>query len=317
MTLAGYLSEYSLAEILNFVHQGNRTGLLSITPELTMEVDHSIPQYFLWFESGRIMAITSRLDGKELLATIGRRKLMSPAQIALVKNLQNELPQPLIHYLQSHGSFDVELIGTSLDRISQPLGLYLKSYGLLESEQLNLLFNSQTLTILCKLFELYQGKFEFKPDIVPIKAEMTGISLDSKEAGLIGLRFLKDWSGLNAKLIDPNSAVEQYFSQNTDVRLDKHELKLFNLADGKTSLVQLAEKMNISIKIAQQVSFRLSTFGIIKEVQFDSTPVIDESIAVAVSAAGFKNAPISNSFLGNLKSFLKKGSKKSPKVLTK
>ena len=33
MSLAGYLSEYSLAEIFHFVQEGNKTGLLSIEPD--------------------------------------------------------------------------------------------------------------------------------------------------------------------------------------------------------------------------------------------------------------------------------------------
>ena len=61
MTLAGYLSEYSLAEIFNFVHKGNCTGLLSISPDPNSVLAPSNPHY-LWFESGRIVAINIASD---------------------------------------------------------------------------------------------------------------------------------------------------------------------------------------------------------------------------------------------------------------
>ena len=317
MTLAGYLSEYSLAEIFNFVHEGNRTGLLSISPNPRSLISTSNSYNYLWFESGRIVAVTTGLDGKGLITNIGQRKLMSPAQIELAGILSDELPQPLGVYLKSRGALDIDVIGTALYDIPQPLGLYLKSHGLLDAEQLKLLFNAQTIAIVSKLFQLKDNQFKFEPDRRPINAEMTGISLPAQEIGMLGLRFLKDWCGLNHKLADPDCSVRQTGSQ-PNIRLDRNEINLLKLAGDKVSLTQISVKLGLSIDIVRQISFRLSTFGIIKEIRVES---IQESIpadqAVPISAPGFKNSPISNSFLGNLKKFLKKGTEKSPKSLTR
>ncbi len=310
MTFAGYLSEYSLAAVFNFVDEGNRTGLLSIFVDPYVATSPTDP-YYLWFESGRIVAVTAGLDGRGLLMTIGQRKFLSPAQIELVGTQFNQLPPPLGQYLQSRTFLDLELAGSQLANLSQPLGLYLKSRGLLEAEQLKLLFNAQTLTIICKLFELNHRQFRFDPDKLPPNTEMTGLSLPAQEAGLLGLRFLKDWSGLSAKLPDPNCAIEKCAEQQPSVRLDRHELQLWKLADGKTSLAQLAVKMDVSVEIVRQICFRLSAFRSIQEVHLPPVPAVNPDPNIPILQLESTVAPLSTSFLGNLKKFLKIGREKS------
>lgn len=290
MTLAGYLSEYSLAEIFNFVHEGSRTGLLEISPD-----PNAIPApneaRFVWFEAGRTVAVTSGLDGKGLLMTIGQRKFVPPVQI--------------------------DSIATQLHQLPQPLGIYLKSRGLLDADQLKLLFNSQTIAAVCKLFELKNRQFHFDPDRSPMNSELTGIGLPAQEVGMLGLRVLKDWSGLRSKLPDSDYAIQRWSSQQPSFRLDRHELQLWKLADGETSLAKLAEKMDMQLDVVRQVSFRLSSFRLIQEIPNEPIAPISEDLAVPVLEPGFKNPPVSSSFLGNLKNFLKKGSSKSTKSLTK
>jgi hypothetical protein len=290
MTLAGYLSEYSLAEIFNFVHEGSRTGLLEIFPDPNTVHSPHDPR-FVWFEAGRTIAATSGLDGKGLLMTIGQRKFIPTAQM--------------------------EIIDSQLHQLPQPLGIYLKSRGLLDAEQLKLLFNAQTIAAVCKLFECKNRQFRFDPAKAPMNSELTGISLPAQEVGMLGLRVLKDWSGLSGKLPEADYAVQRWSAQQPNFRLDRHELQLWKLADGETTLAQIGEKMDISIDVIRQVSFRLSSFRLIQEIPTEPIAPISEDLAVPVSGAGFKNSPVSGSFLGNLKNFLKKGSNKPIKSLTK
>jgi Domain of unknown function (DUF4388) len=290
MTLAGYLSEYSLAEVFNFVHQGNRTGLMSISPVYDDTVITTTSHY-LWFDRGRIVAVTAGLDGQELLDRIEQRKLVPPEQLK---------------QLRSQGN-----------RMFQPVGMYLKSIGFLDAEQLKLLFNSQIIAPTCKLFELKNGKFKFDPQVSPNNAETIGISISAQEIGLLGLRVLKDWSGLIDKLTDPDYALQSLSSEQPHFRLDRQELALLKFADGKTSLTQLATNMNLSIEVVQQISFRLNVFGLVKEIPLEPLQVeIDPEIAVSVMGNSQANPAVSVSFLGNLRKFLKKGSGKSHKSLT-
>ena len=106
MKFSGYLSEYSLAEIFSFIYEGNRTGLLTLSPDRNLATVPSNNHDYLWFESGRIVAVTSGLDGSELLTKIERRKLMSQAEIYPVTTILDRLPQPLGIYLKSQGLLD-------------------------------------------------------------------------------------------------------------------------------------------------------------------------------------------------------------------
>jgi Domain of unknown function (DUF4388) len=281
MTLTGYLSEYSLAEVFNFVHQGNRTGLLSISTDITPVEPPTNPHY-LWFQTGRIMAVSTGMDGQGLLKAISQRKMVPPEHI--------------------------EQLRSQVNKIQEPLGLHLKSRNLLTGEQLKLLFNSQAIAIVCKLFELSNARFHFDPGILPYNAEMTGISLPAQEMGLLGLRMLKDWDSLSAKLPDPLYALQRLSLQEPSFRLDRHELQLWKLADGETSLEKLATPTNLSIEALQKTAYRLIIFGLVQEIPVEVVqPPIDRDMAVPelVPIREIKNT-VSTSFLGNLMGFLKR-----------
>ncbi len=276
MQLSGHLSEYSLAEIFNFVHQGNRTGLLSLMPEPDSRSASNTD--YLWFERGRIVALANGLEGVELLTRIRQRHLVSSERIEPVAN--------------------------TIYQLQQPLGVHLKSLNLLDAAQLKLLFNSQTVVPTCRLFELKNRQFRFDPDRRPLNAELTGLSSPAREVGLLGLRLLKDWSGLTAKLPDPASALHRRSSQAPTFELNGAELKLWQLADGRTSLAQLATKMSLSVEIGQQIAFRLLTFDALDEVPAQSAEPLKIESLIPVLDAESNDAPIPTSLLGNLRKFL-------------
>jgi hypothetical protein len=281
MTLTGYLSEYSLAEVFNFIHQGTRTGLLSISTDINPVEPPTNPHY-LWFQTGQIMAVSTGMDGQGLLQAISQRKLV-PAE-------------------------HIEQLRTQVQKFHQPLGLHLKSRGLLTAEQLKLLFNSQTIAIVCKLFELRDARFHFDPCILPYNAEMTGISMPAQEVGLLGLRMLKNWDNLSQKLPDPQYAIQRLSVEEPSFRLDRHELQLWKLADGETSLSKLTIPMNMSIEALKKTAYRLIIFGLVQEIPVEVLqPPIDRDMAVPelVPIREIKNM-VSISFLGNLMGFLKK-----------
>jgi hypothetical protein len=281
MTLTGYLSEYSLAEVLNFVHQGNRTGLLSISTDIPPVEPPTNPHY-LWFQTGRIMAVSTGMDGQGLLRAISQRKLIPAKQI--------------------------EQLVTQVQKLHQPLGLHLKSRNLLTAEQLKLLFNSQAIAIVCKLFELSNARFHFDPCILPFNAEMTGISMQAQEVGLLGLRVLRDWTSLSNKLPDPQYAVQRLALEEPLFKLDRNELQLWKLADAETPLYKLAIAMNLSVEALQKVAYRLIIFGLIQEIPVEVLqPPIDRDMVLPelVPIREVKNT-VSTSFLGNLMGFLKR-----------
>jgi hypothetical protein len=245
MTLTGSLSEYSLAEILNFIERGQSTGLLSIVPD-SHDLTILVKPHYLWFDRGWIVAVTSGVNGQELLNAIWLRKLLPSTQI--------------------------DLLRTQVNQLSQPLGTYLKSRGLLNLEQLKLLFNSQVIAPVCKLFELGNGKFKLDLQKSPNYAEMTEVSISAQELGLLGLRVLKNWNGLSAKLPHHSYALQRLLSHPPNFRLDRFESELFKLADGETPLAQLAQRMGLAVDLVKQTSYRLSVFELVRQIPTQPLP---------------------------------------------
>lgn len=283
MSLAGYLSEYSLAEIFHFVQDGNKTGLLWLEPE--PEADRATGKnYYLAFQAGRIMSVSTQygVEHGGLLSMVEKRRWLTAEQI---KSLEIQL------------SF-----------LPQPLGTYLKSRNLLNTEQLTLLFNAQVVSATCKLFEIQKGKFKFDSKASLVYGEMTGQSLPARELALLGLRMLKDWSGLSRKLPDPAVAIQRLTPEPQGIRLDSHEWQVWQLALGELSIAKIADKLNLSIVKVQQIGFRLSAIGLMQEVSAEvSQPPADKvAMELPKSVINSNAAPISASFLGNLMGFLKK-----------
>jgi Domain of unknown function (DUF4388) len=282
MSLTGYLSEYSLVEIFNFVQDGNKTGLLSIDPDrcFSRSLDNA---YYISFQFGRIVAVSNgrRLQDLGLLKTIEQRKWLSLEQIT---------------GLSFHAS-----------NLQQPLGTYLKSCNLLDAEQLKLLFDAQVTANICKLFgEQHHGRFQFDPQAPSIYTEMTGISLTAREVSLFALRMLRDWSGLNAKLPAPESALQRWIT-TPDLRLDAQESKVWNLALGEISIAQMAERLKLGIDRVQQIGFRLISIGLVDELPLvRSLPPIENSIDMIAPISDNAPTAVSASFLNRLMGFLKK-----------
>lgn len=291
MALAGYLSEYSLAEICKFIYEGRRSGLLEIDPDPN-EISKPQTMRHLWIEHGRIIAVTSGMGGKELLTAIGQRQLITQQQLATTVS--------------------------QIYQINLPMGLYLKSQGLLDVEQLKLLYYAQTIAPLARLFEFNHSKFQFNPipaNSIGILAcsEMTGVRLTAREIGFKGLRAVEDWSKWFNKFPDPNYAIQKYQSQQPDFRLDLTEIKLWSLADGLTPLTKLASQIDKSIEVVQWVSYRLILFGLVREIPLKPTPkIVTPTIAVANLAVD-RNPRVSTSFLMGLKNFLSRNTHKSVK----
>ena len=285
MSLAGHLSEYSLAEIFHFVQDGNKTGVLSIEPDLGLSPPIK-DLHYISFQNGRIMSVAngSGLGNRGLLKLMAQRKWLSSEQ--------------------------VKLLETQIKLLTQPLGTHLKSQNIINAEQLTLLFNSQVLATACTLFEIRHGKFSFNPQAPLAYAEMTGLSLTTQEVTLRGLRVLKNWDGLAAKLPDPDFALQRLSSNLGGLRLDTSELNVWKLALGELSIAKIAASLEVDVAKIQQIGFRLSMVGLVQEVSVepDQPPVnkmMDLPTPVCVGG-GNATVPVSASFLSNLMGFLKK-----------
>lgn len=234
MAFTGYLVEFSLAEIFQFLEQGHKTGLLTIRslPAQTQKVQ----VHYIWLHQGRIVAAADRLDGKGLVSTISQRGWMSDR---------------------------VALRLAQLCPLNIPLGVYLKTQGLLQADQLKVLFLNQVIGQVSALFELGDGQFEFDTKATLPPAEMTGLSLPATEATLVGLRTLRDWTALAEKLPDPTSGLSS--TGQPKLRLDCLEWQVWEFADGTVSLQMIATQLGLTVEKVQQIAFRLIAVNLGRE----------------------------------------------------
>jgi Domain of unknown function (DUF4388) len=285
--LNGYLSEYSLAEIFNFIQDGYRTGVLSIEPyldpaslsKITGESTVEQSCYYISVKGGRVMSIFYGLEyeNKDLL-TIGlEKKWISLDRVEELK---------------------VKLNGTTL-----PWGLHLKVWEIISVEQVRSIFNTQVIANIASIFAIDAGKFKFEPQAQLNYPEMTGLSLPAREAILVGLRGLTDWSRFTHKFPAPGSKLQLFSAQLQGLNLDRDERLVWRLALDRLTICQIATQQNLTIDRVSQICFRLSSIGLMKEIKVNSlTP---NEMTNSVSSNTNSQVPVSTLFLNNLIEFLK------------
>ncbi len=275
MPVSGYLSNFSLPEVLQFVQEGNKTGLLTVRslPDSTEE----FRRYFIWLNHGRIVAAADRTDYRGLFNLIAVRKWIPEEQ--LHRSLQN---CPL----------------------RTPFGLHLKSQNLLSGEQMKLLFSVQIIRQICALFELVDGSFHFTSNVQLPYFEMTGINIPATEVTLPGLRNLSNWSALDPKLPQPTSALLGMVEGELPIQLNAKESKVWAFANGMVPIGDIAKKLDLSIELARRTAFCLTVAGLAEEV-----PMLSSSSKAEVSQADqFLMEVPSSAFLEKMMGFLKQQS---------
>jgi Domain of unknown function (DUF4388) len=275
MGIAGSLAAFSLAEVFQVLNRGRKTGLLTIRFATALREQN----YHIWLNQGRIMAIAEQLDGKGLLLMLTQRGWLS-------KQVASQVSQ--------------------LSHLEKPLGLFLKEKGVLQGEQIKLLFHAQILQRVCALFKVRDGLFQFDDHVLPPSLEMTGLSLSASEAMLLGLRVMKDWSGLAHQLPSPQSALSKSVFTKPMIPLDSVERKVWDMAHETLPLEAISAQLNLSIAQTQQIAFRLIAVGLVEVAAIESTlpPIqgVNRPPAVAEVVA---DPPITQSFLKGLVSFLR------------
>ena len=285
MAFTGYLAEFSLPEIFQFLEQGHKTGSLTIRTLPTAQ-SQEVQAYYIWLHQGRIVAAADRLDEKGLVSMIAKRGWASDR---------------------------VALRISQICPINTPMGLCLKAQGLLQAEQLKLLFRTQVVGLVSTLFELRDGQFEFDAKATLPLAEMTGLSLPATESTLMGLRTLRDWRVLAEKLPDPSAALISMITGKPQLRLDTLESQVWEFANGTVSLRQIAKQLGLPVEKLQQVGFRLIVTNLVEEIPIIAdapTPPVAATSRVANGTlepmvSSSSPTTVSQSFLQNLVGFLR------------
>lgn len=312
MGMSGSLETFSLPELFRLIDMSAKTGRLTVQPLVDENTPRAIaqgtakpiPLCYIWFEKGRLVAISDDANRQQLINLIENRGWLSRR---VIEKLADLCPA------------------------EYPFGLYLKTMGVLKAEQLQLLFQ-MNLHQVYKLFEVTSGWFIFevlssRPTINNLLLpwlEMTGNSMRAREVVLFALRLVRNWHIFFDKLPELNSALRPMVRQ-ISFRLDTQELEIWQLADEITSLDEIAFKLKRPLDSIQKAAFRLIATGLVEEVFQDlptnglpaqflqpdlSTPTVaianpEKPVIISVSHnSELGKSPESGSLLKNLVSFL-------------
>lgn len=280
MAITGHLIEFSLPEIFQFLEQGQKTGLLTISP-LPEPADTKSPRtHYIWFQQGCIVAAANRSDHRGLLTIISQRGWVGDRALS---RLMQSCP------------------------VNSPAGLCLKTQGLLQADQLKLLFYVQVMQQVCALFTLEDGWFHFDTSQKAPVAELTGLSAPAVDVTLAGLRALKNWTTLADKLPSPTSGLVTTITGKPTLKLNQTEWQVWEFTDGHTSIQEIARHLQLSVEKVQQIAFRLIVVNLVEEMPIIVTQEADTNGTFDPFAEGGSKDEnqLSHSFLQNLMGFLK------------
>jgi hypothetical protein len=165
MSTTGFLTDFSLPEIFQFIEKGQKSGLLRLRALPESQATPSLVHY-IWVYQGRVVAAANQLNQQGLISLIVQTLEVSDR---LITKIAQFCPSGL------------------------PLGLYLKNQFVLENEQLEHVFQVQISQHVCGLFQLKDGQFKFDQD-APIPArEMTGLGVPATLLNRYGFLNFLSW----------------------------------------------------------------------------------------------------------------------------
>ena len=241
MSIIRSLDLFSLPELFKLIEHGSKSGRLIVETPISQDTAKRKGIYYVWFKDGNLVAFSNCLNQKGLIDLIDKREWLSPAIISRLR----------------------KLCPTGM-----PLGIYLHKMKLLNSEKLNLVFQLQ-LHQVYSLFQMDGGRFRFddfaelQDRIVTIPwLEMTGHQIRTSEVSMYALRLMENSENFVGQLPTPGQTLIKIVAQ-PHLKLTKIERQLWNMADGKTPLSNIAKIIELPVSVIQTTAFRLIAVGLI------------------------------------------------------
>ena len=305
MALSGQLKDYSLPELLNTIEQGGKTGMLTL--RAFNESENEFKKTYLSFKDGFLIALSEDSMARDLLRLIDLNKFLDHSTIESLIQLEEDF------------------------QLHIPLGSYLKSKGQLNDQQLQKLFDDQVFEKAICLYELPDAWYTFNSRVRASMLELTGLKLPATQLNLVGLRALQNWEHLVDKFpeetfaltqipqINVETSLSMIMSANNGVsgKLHPLEQKILQRSDGKTSLIVMANDLNLPLREIQKIAFQLIFAGYVDELPMAAAspvpaPILNKAPIVftveprPTSDSSVNSSPAMNSsFLQNLSNFLK------------
>jgi hypothetical protein len=234
----GALTELSLAEIFQVLERCQETGSLRLHVPPVLGLD---PQF--WICEGKIVAAVLRPGEQRLEALVQRHVSDRHTGERALEKVQQLCP------------------------CDRPLGFWLKNMGFMQPDELQRIFHHQVVTSVIACLGLGEGQYEFVAGAKAPLVELSGFSMSAMTIALLGLRDLKDWSGIVRRLPRLDSALRPSPEQPR-VWLTQQEWRIWEYTNGLVSLEAIAAQMKIAPLEVQKLAFQLMVAGLVQEIPF-------------------------------------------------
>lgn len=225
--LAGDLAEIQPSDLLNFLHQGRRTGVLLAR---VSEVERAIV-----LVDGNVAWACSTSPGEKLGELLARTGLAQRAQVDAVLREQAAHPGP------------------------RRIGQLLVERGVLSKEALSRGLRQQLVEIFLGLLVARDGSFVFLRGVDPASLPMA-LSLDTQALLLDGLRRLDEMELYRTRVPSADVAPKKT-GKTADGGLGAAEDLVLKMADGKRTLAELAAQSALGEFEATKAAYRLIESG--------------------------------------------------------
>ena len=245
MSIVRSLKSSSLTALFKLIEDESKSGRLIVETPISHKTAKRTGIYYVWFKEGNLIAVSDCLNRKGLINLIAGRGWLSPLVVSRLR---------------------------TLCPTNEPLGIYLRRMKLLKQERLSFIFQLQ-LHQIYQLFQLTSGRFQFddfdelQDRILTVPwLEMTGHQIKTTEVVMYALRLMNHERKLSEHLPESNLTLQRQ-TEKSHLRLTTLERRLWKLADGKTSLIGIAQRINQPVQLVQITAFRLLAVGLVNHHQ--------------------------------------------------
>lgn len=228
------MREFPLAEILQFISLGSRSGVLEILRREGV--------YGIIFTSGTITGLTA--DGWTLAQELRDSQL-----------LPNEVLTGLL----------------SVNATIQDLRAAILTGGYMSADEWTAFVSRQVERLLYSLFDVRDGKFRFR-QAAPTEGQWLPVRVSADRAVLEGTRWSETWSRASDAIPSRHSRFERSNTMpRQTIRISPTQWRVYVATQEAGSLTQIAARAVLAeVEVIESLQF-LMTNGVVRRVREDST----------------------------------------------
>jgi len=254
MAIEGQLADVSLADIIQLLAVGRKTGCLTVTDRASFG--------YIYLDDGRVVYANVLNRPDRLGELLVRNQVIDRAQLSSA--MEDQAREP-----------------------GRRLGQILVENGDISEEELLRFITVQIEEAVYHLFSWDRGAFHFEPDARPDEESVSNVSINAESLLLEGARRVDEWSMIAKKIpsMDVVFALEPRDAVDSEVELTRDQERLLALIDGnRTGRDLVLETGLVEFDVAKAL-YGLIQAGFIRSAGQRQEPVSEEAAAGGVAQA--------------------------------